>query len=654
MRIAMNAVLWFALAIAFASSAAEPEVALAREGESQWRIFVPKSAGQTERFAAGEFRKYFGRISGAEITMIGNFDGEKTIFIGLRQELGKVDLPDAKPGSDGYRISVSAKNIVIAGETPRGVLYGVYDLLERLGCRWYQPTLDPKDPEVVPSNRNPALPQGSWSEAGKIELRVFNGSAFFFELKPEWMLPQIDWAAKNRYNGISWQAHHTPGSVGRQMEEMKNCGALAELDKRGLFLHGPCHSFPFFLSTDRYFKEHPEWFGLYKGERRKHGEELPLMNYCWSNPDANREFIRNVVAFLGKYPQYRIFCPVPIDGGKACECEKCQQRGAPNLLVELFNQLADELEKSSPGVTVEMVLGYGPAEHPPHDAKPNGKWSGLYAHWGRNHQQSYNDSDYARRSNLTEWASHFSKMGICSYYAAASHQPFNGPPFLRALEGDMDYLVGKAVREHYILQYPHNFWWNYSFDLAEAGLYSYYYPKRKPREQLQDYISQYFGKKSAPLLAQFFARLAEDLELSYRASRGDGSIPLRKQLDELRKMIREAQAVEKEPPYSYRLGKLLASHDMLRKWGGGLSHLKKAEAKLVEFEKQKGGREEVQEAVDFVKTYARELLDMAAAVEKKYPGVMQAEWLENWYVKRTLLEPLARLEAKLPKLEGTK
>ena len=44
------------------------------------------------------------------------------------------------------------------------------------------------------------------------------------------MLPQVDWAAKNRYNGISWQAHHKPGSVGEELGQMRNCGVLAALD----------------------------------------------------------------------------------------------------------------------------------------------------------------------------------------------------------------------------------------------------------------------------------------------------------------------------------------------------------------------------------------------------------------------------------------
>ena len=37
---------------------------------------------------------------------------------------------------------------MILGKIPRATLYGVYDLLERLGCRWYY--MDAAD-EIVPS-----------------------------------------------------------------------------------------------------------------------------------------------------------------------------------------------------------------------------------------------------------------------------------------------------------------------------------------------------------------------------------------------------------------------------------------------------------------------------------------------------------------------
>ena len=477
----------------------EQSVKLVADGGTPWRIGLSQSAGPVERFAAAELRRYVEQMTGARLEFTGSDPGEHVVQLGLRSLLQTTGgLPSAKPGYDGYAIVVAKRSIVVAGDNPRGLLYGVYDLLERLGCRWYHPSLDPRDPELVPCSPDLSLPVDSWSEASPIEFRVYNGSALFFEIVPDRLLPQIDWAAKNRYNAVSWQAHHGPGRVAAEIEQMAACGALDAMDKRGLMLHGPGHCFPFFLSSEKYFDEHPEWFGLHDGKRFKHGGEWPMMNYCWSNPEANAEFIRSVEAFVKKWPQIRILYMVGIDGGNVCGCERCQARGGPDLIVDLFNRLADHLAATAPNVILETVIGYGPLEQPPEDAVPNGKWRGLYAHWGRNHGQSYGDPDYTKRANMETWISRFDRQTICSYYAAASHQPFNAPPFLHALEGDMKYLVNHGVSGHLTLQYPHGFWWNFSFNLAAAGRYAYYYPARGPREQLRRLRAGVFRGRSGP------------------------------------------------------------------------------------------------------------------------------------------------------------
>lgn len=637
----------FILTTSIHAEDAAPEVALVKDGKTKWSVYLPKESGVVERFAAGEFKKYFEKISDAKL-QDAKQAGSSTIQIGLRQHLKVKEFPAAKSGFDGYSILISPKQIVIAGDNERGVLYGVYDLLERLGCRWYQHAFDPKDPESIPKKSNLSLAGGQWSEAGAIKLRIFNGSAFFFDLKPDLMLAQMDWAAKNRYNGVSWQAHHRSGAVGEEIELMKSSGTLAELDKRGLLLHGPGHSFPYFLSTEKYFADHPEWFGLYDGKRRKHGGELPLMNYCWSNADANNELIKNIETFLKNYPQVKILLPVWIDGGGVCQCENCTKRGAPNLIIDLFNQLSERMEKSAPGVWLESVTGYGPLQKPPQGAKPNGKWSGLYAHWGRNHNQSYSDTNYAKGENLKIWASYFKEFSICSYYATTSHQPLNGPPFLHALENDTKYQVTNKIRETLTMQYPHGFWWNYSFNLASAGRHAYYFPDRNPRDELRDYALSYFGPDAGPIVHEYFQKLSGDLDVSYRASRGDGTAADIKWLQTNGQLLRRAvTAAGKDKTFVYRAKKLRASHQMLVRWGNGKRYLQQARAQFDALPNGKITHEDVIKPIEAGRAYAKDLLAQVARTEKEFPGTTSAEWLESWYVNRVLLAPLAEIEKKL-------
>ena len=97
------------------------------------------------------------------------------------------------------------------GDNGRGVIYGVYDLLERLGCRWFYPTEDAADPEVVPQQDTLSLPAGSWAVASPMKYRICNGSEWFFEMQAAPALKQLEWAMKARYNAMGWQADtHTP------------------------------------------------------------------------------------------------------------------------------------------------------------------------------------------------------------------------------------------------------------------------------------------------------------------------------------------------------------------------------------------------------------------------------------------------------------
>src|SRR2546423_381060 len=59
--------------------------------------------------------------------------------------------------SDGFRWSVDQDGLSIEGEGPRGLLFGVYDLLESVGCWWPSP-----GSEVLPAGAPvAAIPTGS-------------------------------------------------------------------------------------------------------------------------------------------------------------------------------------------------------------------------------------------------------------------------------------------------------------------------------------------------------------------------------------------------------------------------------------------------------------------------------------------------------------
>lgn len=623
---------------------------LTANGTSDWSVFVPESAGPVERFAGDELVRYIERMSGAHLARATGTGIRPALLVGLRSQLDLPDglLPPPKAGHDGYSIAVGPDRIVVAGDNPRGALYGVYDLLERLGCRWYYPALDPRDPEVVPRNADASLPCGAWAEAGAVEDRFYWISGLAFSIVPGHAIPQLDWAAKNRFNGLSWQC--VVDRLEEDLAAMRATGIFAEMEKRGLMFDGPGHCFPHFLSTQAYFEEHPDWFGFRDGKRQPHGGTWPATNFCMSNPAGTAQFIENVLAFAKRYPEIRRLDMVPIDGGRPCECDRCLQSTPTDLMIRLFNELSDRLEEAAPGVVLGAVPGYCPIEKPPRDAVLNGKWQGIYAHWGRNHGRSYDDPDYARRPNLLVWRSYFRRFWVCSYYAANSHQPFIGPPYLHAIEGDTRFIVEQGITGAFVLEYPFGFWWNNAFNIRMAGLHPYYYPERGPRGELRDFALRYFGPRAGPILAEYHEMLGsrENLEISYRASRGEATDGDMEWLREMNTMIERAAAVAGgDPVIAYRVSKLALGMEMLLDLGPSRRLVMDAELALKEYRRGAAPRETVEEKARAARARMEEL---AAAAERRAAadnGVIADRWIRSWTIDRTYRGALDRIDKEL-------
>ena len=429
---------------------AQTPVTLVHHGKTSWHIQTV-SASKPCVFAAAELQNYLARISHAALPLTNSPFHGATIIVGLRSDLAAQDqalLPAPAPGHDGYSIAIKHNSwkpdrIILAGDNECGTVYAAYDFLEHLGCRWFYPTEDPADPEVVPQSDLVSLPTSSWSVASPLTYRICNGSGWFFEMEGKEAIQQLDWAMKNRYNMMGWQGETSNGGhpLPWQYEHLRDMGVLAELEKRGMTIHGPAHSFDQFLKSDDYFKDHPEWFGLRNGKRVP--QSIVGAQFCWSNPEARKQYIHNAEAFITNAPLVHIFCSLPFDGGAACECEQCKKMKPSNLLMLIMSEMIEQLKISRPDVVVEATGGYGPATEPPTDLSIiHPKQRIVWAHWARYHGESYDDDKYPLKPNLEKWrkAVH-NQITICQYYTDNFAEPWVMAPFTFAMEGDRKYFL---------------------------------------------------------------------------------------------------------------------------------------------------------------------------------------------------------------------
>jgi len=103
-----------------------------------WRIVAPSN----ERVA---------RTAAAEAALVLERITRKRIPFAAREEAGvPAVVLSHGPRGDGFTWRATAGRVEIKGDGPRGLLYGVYDFLESLGCRW-----------VEPGSRGERLPSGT-------------------------------------------------------------------------------------------------------------------------------------------------------------------------------------------------------------------------------------------------------------------------------------------------------------------------------------------------------------------------------------------------------------------------------------------------------------------------------------------------------------
>ncbi|MBN2295824.1 MAG: S-layer protein [Pirellulales bacterium] len=331
----------------------------------------------TQCFAAMELQRFLREATG----LAGNFavvkdagmpEGELILLGGpdsnrltkrFAQKLG-IDAGQLKRlGPQGYRIkteTIDGRRVtVVAGGGRVGTLYGAYDLLHRLGTRWFGP--ENFHTEVASIKWNPGFDA---SERPDFLTRGFlavedRGSEEF-----------ILWMARNRLN--EWTVAYRNQSLLRKLGIRMVCG---NHDAEWNFF-APIKPYPYnhpkFKGDDNnpedpypvsvlykgdtdgngklsYFEAHPEWYPVVNGKRVPGVGDWGGTNFCTSNADACSEFVKNYVDGIidGPYRGADLVRFWTLDGGKWCQCENCKSLGIPSdHNLRLVYRLDKELKKA--------------------------------------------------------------------------------------------------------------------------------------------------------------------------------------------------------------------------------------------------------------------------------------------------------------------
>jgi hypothetical protein len=312
---------------------------LASTGLARCVIVTQAGATPAECYAAEELAAALNRITGAtfEIQQLSANPPGSSIVIGpgpiAASSFPGVDL--SQFGGEEFIIRSAGGRLLLAGGRPRGTLYAVYRFLEDyLGVRWYTPWF-----AQYPARPSLAVPA--------LDAR---GRPAFEYRDPFWY-PAFDgdWAARN-------------GSTSQSAR-------LKEKHGGQITYKGFVHTFYGLVPPAPYFKTHPEWFSLLKGQRT--GERAQL---CTTDPELRKFIVQRVKGWLRESPGANIISVSQNDHAGACECPRCtavdkREGSYAGSLLELVNYVAEQIETEFPSVMVD-TLAYQYTRKAPKTLRP--------------------------------------------------------------------------------------------------------------------------------------------------------------------------------------------------------------------------------------------------------------------------------------------
>ena len=306
-----------------------PALDLVKDGNAVSTIVVPDAPTEQEQAGAERLAKYLHLSTRAELPVVKESDkpaGASIISVGHTDMAKRAGIADAGLKYDGYRLAARDGTLYLLGrDTDRlvsqhtnplkggaqGTLRAAFGLLDRLGFRWLQPT--PQGTHV-PQLKTVSVPD---------DLDVTYEPPFMYVHGR--MNNWGDWSMAN------------------------SCRTAIKCFTMGGHTWGP--SIPQTL-----YDEHPEYFVMVNGERRKGGQ------YCSSSAGAQRRVADWTMGILKQ--GYEMVQLGQSDGFVPCECELCAELSPADQVHNAHRAIIETIGKTYPDGKVQLLI-YPPTMEPP-------------------------------------------------------------------------------------------------------------------------------------------------------------------------------------------------------------------------------------------------------------------------------------------------
>lgn len=434
-----------------------PPLVLVHEGRATATIVVAEDAPAIDRKAASVLQDYIQRMSQIElpISFIKDDSRPAAIYIGLAasEYEGKDDIRN-----DGFSLRVSENRLFIQGGRDKGVLYGVYTLLEDyFGCRKWD-----DGPAIVPVLETVSVP----GDLQRKEEPVLDYRESFYPaaMDNEYM----DWHKLHRFEDL-W----------------------------GLW----GHSYFKLVPPQTYFQDHPEYFALVGGRRQ-------ATQLCLTNPAVEHIAVNYLKEAIDENPDARYWSIAPMDGAGFCTCDQCrpideEEGGHQGTLIRFVNKIAKQFPDKD-----FTTLAYTYTADPPRKTKPEDNVYIMLSSIDALRQKPLADEPTAApfRDQLSGWKAIGANMLVWDYTTQFTNYlaPF---PDYSNLQPNVAYLVDEGVKGIFAqgLGYTYG-------DMAELKSYllskSLWDPHVDSETLQTDFLTHYYGA-AGTFIGQYIQALDE-------------------------------------------------------------------------------------------------------------------------------------------------
>lgn len=457
-----------------AKTLAADSLVLAERGSApKFAIVVGDNPAPSRRYAAEELRDWTRRLTGVTLPIeAARPAGVAGVFL---------DEPCATSclGVEGFRLHVSDGDLHIEGGR-RGILYGVYELLEEYGgIGWYASWRT-----VVPDTGRLAVPADL--DDTQVPAFVLRGRGWYdLQHNP-------DFACRLRYNGAA--------TYFRDGQFSERLGGTAWRQS------GSGHSLGRLLPASEYGESHPEYFAEISGVRQTRDAQP-----CLTNPDVLEIVTSNLFAVIRADPDADCYDVTQNDYERYCTCEKCrtvdEEEGShAGTLIRFVNAIAERVERAFPGKQV-TTFAYQYTRHPPKVTRPRANVVVKFCPIECDYSAPLSESRYVGNKSFVEdlagWRAISPPLYIFDYlvnFRAYLHPFPNAPNFFANLRS-----FHKAGARYYAglgnCEGLHSDFGELKVWLLAKGMWNPYRPWRPLAER---FIRGYYGEAAAPFVLECF------------------------------------------------------------------------------------------------------------------------------------------------------